>query len=101
LGQRPSSIRPSQRVINGLTNLRVRVRDSGTGYRALRQDLARSLELPGRCTCGTFVLEAVHRGARLIDVPTTLRSTEKPRKWAWGHGEQIIHVLALILRIRS
>ncbi|MFB6271483.1 MAG: glycosyltransferase family 2 protein [Salinibacter sp.] len=101
LGRRAEIARPSERLINALTNLRVRVRDSGTGYRALRADLARSLELRGRCTCGTFVLEAVHRGARLAEVPVTLRSTEKPRKWAWGHAEQILHVLAWIRRIRS
>ena len=101
LGRRAKIARPSERFINALTNLRVRVGDSGTGYRALRQDLARSMELRGRCTCGTFVLEAVHRGARLAEVPIRLRSTEKPRQWAWGHAEQIIHVLSWILRLRG
>jgi len=97
LGQRASIARPSERFINWLTNRRVCVRDSGTGYRALRQDLARSLELRGRCTCGTFVLEAVHRGARLTDVPITLRSTEKPRQIAWPPLAQIKYVLDWLL----
>lgn len=96
LGRRAEIARPSERAINWLTNLRVRVQDSGTGYRALRTDLARQLELHGRCTCGTFVLEAVHRGGRLGEVPITLRATQKPRKWAWEHVAQSFFVLRVI-----
>lgn len=98
LGQRETIARPSERLINWLTNFRVRVRDSGTGYRALRTNLARQLDLKGRCTCGTFVLEAVQRGARLAEVPISLRSTEKPRKWAWTHWGQVFFVLRCLLK---
>ncbi|MFB6272479.1 MAG: glycosyltransferase family 2 protein, partial [Salinibacter sp.] len=101
LGRRAEIARPSERVLNWLANRRVRVADSGTGFRALRARLARRLELRGRCTCGTFVLEAAHYGARIREVPIRLRATEKPRGRAWGHGPQALYVLDWLLRGRA
>lgn len=93
LGARESIPRPSERLLNKLTQLKVDVRDTGTGFRALRRILAVELELDTACTCGTFVLEAAAKGARIGEVPIETRSIQKPRGIAWKHGKQFIHVL--------
>ncbi|MEF8881046.1 MAG: glycosyltransferase family 2 protein [Halapricum sp.] len=93
LGARSSIPRPSERLLNHLTRLKVPVSDSGTGLRALRRDLAVELELDTTCTCGTLVLEATTKGARIGEVPIETREIEKPRGIAWGHGRQLLYVL--------
>lgn len=93
LGARESIPRPSERLLNKLTQLKVDVRDTGTGFRALRRTLAVELELDTACTCGTFVLEAAAKGARIGEIPIETRSIQKPRGIAWKHGKQFIHVL--------
>jgi|Deesub1362A_J573_1020465.scaffolds.fasta_scaffold04499_2 glycosyltransferase involved in cell wall biosynthesis len=103
LGGRPSIPRPSERFLGWLARMRVRgVRDVGTGFRALRRDLARKLELRGRCTCGTFVLEAALLGARVREVPVRGRPPliPKRRRILWEHGPQAVYVLRLLLRPR-
>ena len=97
LGARSTIPRPSERLLNKLTQLRLDVHDSGTGLRALRRSLAVDLELDTVCTCGTFVLEAAARGARIGDVPVETRSVQKPRGIAWKHGAQFFHVLRHLL----
>lgn len=57
LGRRNFIPRPSERVLSWLTGFVVPVRDTGTGFRALRRNLALVLEIPGRCICGTSVLD--------------------------------------------
>jgi len=93
LGARSHVPRPSERFLNALTRRKVPVSDSGTGLRALRRDLAVELELETVCTCGTLVLEATAKGARIGEVPIETREIAKPRGVAWGHGQQLVHVL--------
>ncbi|MCU4717947.1 glycosyltransferase family 2 protein [Halapricum hydrolyticum] len=99
LGARSHIPRPSERLLNRLTRLKVPVSDSGTGLRALRRDLAMELELDTVCTCGTLVLEATAKGARIGEVSIETREIEKPRSIAWGHGRQLLHVLRYLRRV--
>jgi glycosyltransferase involved in cell wall biosynthesis len=92
-GARQDIPRPSERLLNRLATRVLPVTDTGTGFRALRADLAKRLELDTACTCGTFALEAALRGARVAEVPSPTRSVAKPRGIAWRHGEQLFHVL--------
>ena len=93
LGTRATIPRPSERLLNRLARLRVDVTDSGTGLRALRRDLAVQLELDTACTCGTLVLEAANRGARIGEKRITTREVQKPRGIATVHARQLFHVL--------
>ncbi|MEF8776758.1 MAG: glycosyltransferase family 2 protein [Haloarculaceae archaeon] len=99
LGARSTIPRPSERVLNSLTQLKVPVQDSGTGLRALRRSLAVDLDLDTACTCGTLVLEAAAKGARIGEVPIETRSIQKPRGIAWQHGAQLYHVLRYLLSV--
>lgn len=98
LGRRPQIARFSERFLNWLTNFRVKVSDSGTGFRALRRDLAVRLELQGKCICGISVLEPAVIGARITEVPIELTQVEKPRRIAWFHVPQTWYVLRWLLR---
>ena len=99
LGARPHIARPTERFLNWLTRLRVKgISDTGTGFRALRRELAVRLELEGRCICGVSVLEPVALGARVTEVSIELRNIEKPRRIAWYHLEQTVWVLRWLVR---
>lgn len=98
LGARAEIARPSERFLNWLTQFRVQVSDSGTGFRALRRDLALKLQLQGRCICGVSVLEPATLGARIVEVPITLKSIDKPRRIAWYHLPQIWYVLQWLVK---
>ena len=100
LGKRPHIARISERLLSALTRLKVNVSDSGTGFRALRKELAIKLKLDGKCTCGTFVLEANAYGAKVAEVPITLHTTDKPRWIAWHHFWQLFYVLKWLLNRR-
>ena len=100
LGARSTIPRPSERLLNRLTQTEVDVTDSGTGFRAIRRDLAVDLELDTVCTCGTLVLEAAGKGARIGEVPIETRDIEKPRGIAWGHARQLWHVVGHLWRAR-
>jgi glycosyltransferase involved in cell wall biosynthesis len=97
LGVRSRITRPSERFLNWLTNLRVEVSDSGTGFRALRRNLALKLELDGRCICGISVLEPASLGAQIAEVPIELEEVGKRRRTAWFHIIQAGHILRWIL----
>lgn len=97
LGVRSHVARPSERFLNWLTNFRVPVSDSGTGFRALRRELALKLELEGRCICGISVLEPAALGARIAEVPIELEEIDKPRRIAWYHVTQAGYVLRWLL----
>jgi glycosyltransferase involved in cell wall biosynthesis len=97
LGARTTIPRPSERVLNRLTQLKIPATDSGTGLRALRRDLAVDLDLDTACTCGTFVLEAASKDARIGEVPIETRRVQKPRGIAWQHGKQLYHVVRYLL----
>ena len=81
-----------------MTNLKVKILDSCTGFRAIRKDLALELNLKGQCTCGTLVLEADYYGARVIEVPIEVTPTDKSRRIAWHHIKQIFYVLGWLLK---
>jgi glycosyltransferase involved in cell wall biosynthesis len=97
LGARSTIPRPSERFLNELTRLRVAVSDSGTGLRALRRSLAVELKLDTACTCGTFVLEAATKGARIGEIRIETQTIEKPRGVAWQHGKQFFDVVRYLL----
>jgi hypothetical protein len=42
--------------------------DTGSGFRAFRGDLARSIRIRGKCTCGLLALDARRQGARVSSV---------------------------------
>lgn len=91
----------SERLLNRLTTVQVTIRDSGSGMRALRRDLARQLTLQGKCICGIFVLEAAYYGARIIEVPITIRRIDKSRRPAWYHLRQVVYVIHWLIRFRT
>src|SRR5690606_5215665 len=73
-GHRDIVPRPSERVLTWLAGLRGPVGDSGTGFRALRTDLARRLELRGLCICGIFALEVLSLGGVIAEIPIQLQT---------------------------
>lgn len=94
LGVRSEIPHRSERIINALTNLRVKCSDAGTGFRAIKADLAKKMKLHGTCPCGTFVLDAHKRGARIVEVPVQV----KPRNYGkrrvrTRHLRQFFYVL--------
>ncbi len=98
LGRRPRIDRPSERLITWLVGWKVPVADSGCGFRAMKRSLALRLTFPGRCICGASVLEAHSLGARIEEVPISLRTIDKTRRIAWGHLQQWVVVLRLLIR---
>lgn len=97
-GHRDVVPRPSERVLTWLAGLRGPVGDSGTGFRALRTDLARRLTLHGACICGIFSLEVLALGGRIAEIPIQLQTVHKPRRIAWYHLRQLLHLLPWLLR---
>ena len=98
LGKREKISRISERFLNCLTNFRIKVEDSGTGFRAITKELSLKLRLRGKCTCGIFVLEAVFLGANFIEVPVRMNPVKKRRQVAWHHFFQIFFILRLLLK---
>ncbi len=98
LGRRQQKVRISERFIDRLVNLKMKISDSCTGFRALKKDLALKLNLKGQCTCGILVLEANYNGARVIEVPIETAPVSKPREIAWYHLKQIFYVLGWLLK---
>ncbi len=97
-GKRNDVPRFSERVISMMVKGKVKVSDSGTGFRAIKRDLAVDLQLEGRCTCGIFALEAHQKGARITETPAPTRRTDKPRGMAWSHLAQFFIVLKMLLK---
>ena len=97
-GHRNIIPRPSERFLTWLAMKKAEVGDSGTGMRAIRTDLAKSLEIKGACICGVLALEAISKGGRIIDVPITLQKINKPRKIAWFHIRQLFYIIPWIFK---
>ncbi len=97
-GHRDWVPRPSERLLTWLAARRAEVGDSGTGLRALRTDLAKSLELRGACICGIFSLEVIANKGRIKEIPISLNRIDKPRKVAWFHLKQFFYLLPWLLR---
>jgi glycosyltransferase involved in cell wall biosynthesis len=98
IGRREKIPRVSERLISLLTRFRTKVIDSGSGFRAMRKDLALRLNLNGKCICGLSVLEARHLGAKVIEVPITINILNKRRKIAWSHLFQLFYVLRWMIK---
>lgn len=92
-GRRETIPRPSEAFLTWLAGFGGDVGDSGTGMRAIRTDLARTLSLKGACICGIFALEVLNRGGEIAEVSINLRDVEKPREIAWYHFRQFFHIL--------
>lgn len=94
LGRRPSLPHFSERAITALTRLRVDCSDASTGFRAIRRNIAEGMRLRGSCLCGTFVLEAHRLGARVAEVPITVRERRGgERRIQTRHLKQLLYVL--------
>jgi glycosyltransferase involved in cell wall biosynthesis len=92
-GHRGLVPRPSERFLTWLASRKRAVGDSGTGLRAIKTDLAKSLRIEGACICGVLSLEVIKRGGRIVEVPIELVSVDKPRKIAWFHLRQLFYLL--------
>jgi polyprenyl-phospho-N-acetylgalactosaminyl synthase len=97
-GHRDQVPRISERVLNWLANRKVKVGDSGTGFRALKTGLARQLQLEGACICGVFSLEVVSKGGRISEIPIHLQKVDKPRRVAWYHCRQFFYLLPWLMK---
>jgi len=99
LGVRDEIPHRSERMINALAGLKARCSDTGTGFRAMRASVAKKMELRGTCLCGTFFLEALKQGARVVEVSIkTKPRLHGERKMKTRHIKQFFYVVrALIL----
>ena len=100
-GHRSHVPRLSERLVTAVAALGGPVGDSGSGFRALRTGLARSLGIPGFCICGSLALDALGRGARLAEIPIAARHVPgRRRQIAWNHVGQLAVVAGMVLRAR-
>lgn len=100
-GHRSQVPRLSERVVTAIAALGGPVGDSGTGFRALRTELARQLEVRGSCICGSLALDALGRGARLTEIEIASRAVPgRRRRIAWNHVGQAVVVARLALGAR-
>ena len=68
------------------------------GFRAIKANFAKQMRLHGTGFCGTFVLEADRKGARIIEIPiTTKPRTYGERKAKTRHIKQFFYVLKDII----
>lgn len=98
LGARDRIERVSERFLNWLTALRLGLKDSGTGFRAMRRRSALEMDLQTWCTCGTFALEADSRGCRIAEVSIATDRVNKKRRIAWGHVWQVFYIVEWLWR---
>jgi len=94
LGVRDKIPHRSEKIITSLTSLKVKCSDAGTGFRALKCELAKEMRLYGTCPCGTLVLEAHKQNARIAEVPLQVRPRmHGKRKIRTRHIRQCFYVL--------
>ena len=98
MGIRPELPYLSERILTSLTSMRVPIGDASTGFRAVRREIARKMSLHGACLCGTFVLEAHRRGARVAGVPISIKEREGERRIQTSHFRQFFTVLWDVLK---
>ncbi|MFQ6086138.1 MAG: glycosyltransferase family 2 protein [Candidatus Bathyarchaeia archaeon] len=63
----------SETLLTKLTNLRVKISDASSSYKAIKSEIARKMRLNGRCICGSFLLEAAELGAKIREVKVASR----------------------------
>ena len=68
IGARERLPSTSEKILTKLTRLRVNVSDASSGYRAIKSSIAKKMKLKGKCTCGTFIVEASKLGAKITEV---------------------------------
>ncbi len=93
LGRRPRLPHLSERILTYLTGLKVPVQDASTGFRALRRWVAEGMKLKGSCLCGILILEAHRIGARITEVPISIKERRGERHIKTRHIKQLFHVL--------
>jgi len=98
MGIRPELPYLSERMLTSLTSMRVPIGDASTGFRAVRREIAKKMSLHGACLCGTFVLEAHRRGARVAGVPISIKEREGERRIQTRHFRQFFTVLLDVLK---
>ncbi len=100
MGIRPELPYLSERLLTSLTSMRVPIGDASTGFRAVRREIAGEMRLHGACLCGTFVLEAHRRGARVAGVQISIKEREDgERRIQTRHLRQFFAVLWEVLRV--
>ena len=58
----------SEKILTKPTSIKVKTRDASSGFKAIRREIAKRMQIRGKCICGTFILEAAKLGARITDV---------------------------------
>ncbi len=97
-GHRSDNSRISERFLTWLAQTKANVGDSGSGFRAIRTDLAKELEINGKCICGILSLEVIHKGGRIVEIPINLQQTNKARKIAWFHFSQLFYLIKWLFK---
>ena len=97
-GHRSYVPRPSERFLTWLASSKATVGDSGTGLRAMKADLAKSLEIRGACICGVLSLEVASKGGVIAEIPIELKTISKPRKIAWFHLKQLYYLFPWLIK---
>jgi glycosyltransferase involved in cell wall biosynthesis len=100
MGKRPYFPCLSEKILTGITSLRVPCCDASTGFRAIRSEIAKKMTLYGECLCGTFVLEAARNGARVSCVPISIHEREGPRRIQTRHFNQFFILLRKVISFR-
>jgi len=99
IGVRPSFPYFSEKVLTFLTNQIVDIDDACSGFRAIKREIADRMELHGFCLCGTFILEAYRRKARIKGVPIAVKDRENgERRIKSEHFKQFFIVIWDLLR---
>jgi glycosyltransferase involved in cell wall biosynthesis len=97
-GHRNTIPRPSERALTWLANKKIYAGDSGTGLRAIKAPLAKTLEINGACICGVLSLEVASKGGKIVEIPIQLQQTNKPRKIAWFHLAQFFYLVPWLFK---
>ncbi|MQG53899.1 MAG: glycosyltransferase family 2 protein [SAR202 cluster bacterium] len=84
-GSPGTPVRWSEGALCRLAGLRLPIRNSGFGYRAIRSELAERLPFRGKCGCGLMALDAKRLGAQLVEVEVNWQPVEKRQRMAWLH----------------
>lgn len=96
-GKRNRIVRPSEKFLTWLAGFKGPVGDSGSGFRAIKKELATELVLNGNCICGIFSLEVLSLGGQISQIPIRLKSVDKPRRIAWYHIGQFFKLLKFMI----
>ena len=90
-GKRPYIPRISELLLLRLANVFTgeKIKDTGTGFRAIKACYAKRLQFKGKCTCGILHMETHQKGMRSCEVKVELPSINKRRRIMWEHIPQL------------